>query len=206
MKTYPKSDYDWGSYAVMRKQTPSRRSNAPTPAQSSSRDAHSPISAKRKSRPTNALTLVVRTPQNSEWLRQQGIIVPEGLDPSEEILHLDFTAVSDRHIGAIHSRFSVRHAHALYVRAGLATRLLRLKRKHRIDLAKHRVRYGSDFPTIKALEEDFSLGAGEKLEGTLMQLEIKATVMDSVIEGFMDIVKAASREMSRRDSERSQRD
>ncbi len=39
-----------------------------------------------------------------------------------------------------------------------------------------------------------------------MQLEIKATVMDSVIEGFMDIVKAASREMSRRDSERSQRD
>lgn len=132
--------------------------------------------------------------------------MPEGLDPSEEILHLDFTSVTDRMVGAIHSRFSVRHAHALYVRAGIATRLLRLKRKHRIDLAKYRVRHGNRFSTVKALEEDFSLGAGSKLERTILALEIKAQIMDSVIEGFMDIVKAASREMSRRDSERSQRD
>ena len=132
--------------------------------------------------------------------------MPEGLDPSEEIIALDFTSVSDRHVGAIHSRFSVRHAHALYIRAGVATRLLRLKRKHRLELAKYRVRNELKFKTLKALEESFSLGPGSKLEGTIMNLEIKATMMDSIIEGFMDIVKAASREMSRRDSERSARD
>ena len=132
--------------------------------------------------------------------------MPEGLDPSEEIIRLDFTSVSDRHVGAIHSRFSVRHAHALYIRAGVATRLLRLKRKHRLDLAKYRVRNELKFKTLKALEESFSLGPGAKLEATIMGLEIKATLMDSIIEGFMDIVRAASREMSRRDSERSSRD
>lgn len=88
----------------------------------------------------------------------------------------------------------------------MATRLLRLKRKHRVDLAKHRVRNESKFKTVKALEEDFSINAGAKLEQQIMGLEIKAQLMDAVIEGYMDIVKAASREMSRRDSERSSRD
>jgi hypothetical protein len=143
---------------------------------------------------------------NSEWLNQKGVIVPEGLDPSEENLHLDFTSITDRAVGAIHSRFSVRHAHALYVRAEVATRLLRLRRKHRLELAKHRVRLGKNFRTAKALDEDFSLGRGRRLESTILGLEVKAEIMDSVIEGFMDIVKAASREMSRRDSERGQRD
>jgi hypothetical protein len=62
------------------------------------------------------------------------------------------------------------------------------------------------YKTVRALEESYTLGPGAKLEVTIMNLEIKATLMDSIIEGFMDIVKAASREMSRRDSERSQRD
>lgn len=119
---------------------------------------------------------------------------------------MDFTAVSDRAIGAIHSRFSVRHSHALYVRAGVAVALLRAKRRHRLELAKFRVRNESKYKTVKALEEAYSLGQGSSLEQKIVQLEIKATLMDSIIEGFMDVVKAASREMSRRDSERSQRD
>lgn len=40
----------------------------------------------------------------------------------------------------------------------------------------------------------------------MMALEIKATMLDAVIGGYDDIVRAASREMSRRDSERTPHD
>lgn len=40
----------------------------------------------------------------------------------------------------------------------------------------------------------------------MLELEIKTEVLDAVIGGFDDVVKAASREMSRRDSERAPRD
>lgn len=39
-----------------------------------------------------------------------------------------------------------------------------------------------------------------------MKLEIETTMLDAVIGGYEDIFKAASREMSRRDSERAPRD
>lgn len=39
-----------------------------------------------------------------------------------------------------------------------------------------------------------------------MKLEIESELLDAVIGGYDDIVKAASREMSRRDSERGPRD
>lgn len=40
----------------------------------------------------------------------------------------------------------------------------------------------------------------------MMEHEIKATMLDALIGGYEDVVKAASREMSRRDSERTPRD
>jgi hypothetical protein len=40
----------------------------------------------------------------------------------------------------------------------------------------------------------------------MMNLEIRAKMLDAVIGGYDDIVRAASREMSRRDSERAPRD
>ena len=88
----------------------------------------------------------------------------------------------------------------------MATRLLRLKRKQRIELAKYRARHAKDFKTAKELESSFSLKAGKKLEATILKVEIKAQVLDAVVGGYDDIVKAASREMSRRDSERAPRD
>lgn len=110
-------------------------------------------------------------------------------------------------MGAVHSRFAVRHAHALYVRAGIAGEVLRLRRRHRMALASFRVHHGENFRTDKACTEAFSRSKdGKRLEKALMELEIKAEVLDAVIGGFDDIVKAASREMSRRDSERAPRD
>jgi hypothetical protein len=110
-------------------------------------------------------------------------------------------------VGAIHSRFAVRHAHALYVRAGVASDLLRAKRQVRLDIASFRVRHGAEFRTDKACTEAFSLTKrGKKIEDTLTELEIKSEILDAVIGGYDDVVRAASREMSRRDSERAPRD
>jgi hypothetical protein len=98
-------------------------------------------------------------------------------------------------------------AHGLYVRASVNTRLLTLKRKRSLDLAKFRALRKDDFRTIKEADEAFSLSpAGSKLERHIMELEIKDEILGAVVAGFEQIVKAASREMSRRDSERAPRD
>jgi hypothetical protein len=134
------------------------------------------------------------------------MIVPDDLEPSEEVVPLDFTILSNQLVGAIHSRFAVRHAHALYVRAGIASRLLRLNRAQRISLARYRAKHSEDFKTLREVEGAFATGPGMKSARDIMELEIKAEILDAVIAGFDDVVKAASREMSRRDSERAPRD
>jgi hypothetical protein len=122
-------------------------------------------------------------------------------------LNIDFTTIGNRAVGSVHSRFAVRHAHALFIRAGVASERLRLQRKHRLALGAFRVRRGNEFRTDKACTEAFSRSKdGKRIEKRMMELEIKATMLDAVIGGYEDIVKAASREMSRRDSERAPRD
>lgn len=192
----------------MKPKKKSQSQSASRQRDSNSRGARSETSAKRKSRQlkSDVESLRVATPEDSEWLSQKGLIVPDDLEPSEERVSLDFTSISNRSVGAVHSRFAVRHSHALFVRASVATRLLRLRRKHRLALAKFRVREGRKHSTVKSLEETFSIGPGKKIENTIMQLEVKAEILDALIGGFEDIVKAASREMSRRDSERAPRD
>lgn len=144
---------------------------------------------------------------NTDWLSQAGLIVPDDLDPSDENVPLDFTGLSDRAVGALHSRFAVRHAHALYVRAQCASEILKLRRKLRLASGAFRIRRGDEFRTDKALGEAFSrTKVGKKLERALVELETRANILDAVIGGFEDVVKAASREMSRRDSERAPRD
>lgn len=191
----------------MKKNKRSLKSSASQQRESSSRGARSRGSVRKKSESANEQTLRVATPQSIAWLSQSGLIVPDDLDPSDESVPLDFTRASNREIGAIHSRFAVRHAHALYVRAGIATEILRIRRRVRLALAAYRVHHGDEFRTDKACTESFSRSkVGKRMEKTLNELEIKAEVLDAVIGGFEDIVKAASREMSRRDSERAPRD
>jgi hypothetical protein len=97
-------------------------------------------------------------------------------------------------------------AHALYVRSSVATRLVRLRYKRRLDLGRFRVKHSEDFKTVGELEAAFSTGPGLRTERNLSNLEVKAEALDAVISGYESIIKAASREMSRRDSERSPRD
>lgn len=190
----------------MKPKKKSPKSNATQQRRRNSKGARSPGSASKKSAKSREEILKVRTPQNSKWLARQGIIVPDKLDPSDETVPLDFTLLGDREVGAVHSRFAVRQAHALYVRAGVATRLLRLKHAQRIALARYRAKYGKKFKTVKECEDAFLSDDGAEHQETIVGLEVKAVALDAAISGFDSIVKAASREMSRRDSERAPRD
>lgn len=191
-----------------KKKKKSQSPNVSRPKQRSTKAARSRSSVKMKSRQSRENEkLRVATPRtHSKWLAQQGIVVPDDLDPSEEEISLDFTTLSNGAVGAIHSRFAVRHAHALYVRAGVATRLLRLRHKHRVALARYRSLNAKRFKTDRELQSAFSEEEGSQTEENIMRLEVKSEILDAVIGGFDDIVKAASREMSRRDSERAPRD
>lgn len=190
-----------------KKKKRSPKQNARPQKASNSKGAPSRGFASRKSKSESEQQLRIATPSNIAWLSQSGLIVPDDLDPSDESIPLDFTHLSPRRVGALHSRFAVRHAHALYVRSGVASDLLRLRRAHRLSLAKFRVRKGDDYRTDKACTEAFSLSKrGKKLEGEMLELEIRSEVLDAVVMGFEDVVKATSREMTRRDSERAPRD
>jgi hypothetical protein len=91
--------------------------------------------------------------------------------------------------------------------SGVASRLLALRRNHRMALAKYRSLNQRKYKTAKELEAKFSVTReGRKLENTISKLEIRAEILGAVIGGFEDITKAASREMTRRDSERAPRD
>lgn len=69
------------------------------------------------------------------------------------------------------------------------------------------MRKGSSYRTDRATADAFSrTKVGRRIEKRQMELEIKAQVLDAVIGGYEDVFKAASREMSRRDSERAPRD
>jgi hypothetical protein len=69
------------------------------------------------------------------------------------------------------------------------------------------VLHRDEYRTDKACSEAFSLTKkGKKIEDKIEALEIKDALLDAVCDGFLDIVKAASREMARRDSERRPRD
>lgn len=153
----------------------------------------------KKSRSGSKPELRLALPRNYEWLSQQGVIVPDELDSTSETLRVDFTRLNSRAIGAVHSRFCNRLAHALYVRAQVETEKLPLERKLHIEQARYRIRHESDFKTVKALEAAMSLDKRIKqMQNEILTLEVREVALDAVIKGYESIIRAASRDMSRR--------
>jgi division protein CdvB (Snf7/Vps24/ESCRT-III family) len=140
-------------------------------------------------------------------LAQQGLIVPDDLDPEDEKIPLDFTVAPSRAIGAIHSRFAVRHAHGIYVIARTRNRLTALRRQLRIEQARYRTLNRDKFQKKYQLDDAMKNSKRvSRLERQIEKSEIQLEVQEAVVEGFLDVVRAASREMSRRESERAPRD
>ena len=141
------------------------------------------------------------------FLASEGLVVPDELDPSAEDVPLDFTQPSSGAIGALHSRFAVRHAHALFVTARIATDLAHVKNSLRQREARFRATYADDFSAKWKLETEMS---GDKrirrLRRRQVELEVQLEMVKALTDGYEDLRNAASREMFRRDSERGPRD
>jgi len=156
----------------------------------------------KKKRPPQELH--ISTPRNraQKWLAHAGIVVPEDIPADEESVPLDFTRLSSRGIGALQSRYAVRHSHAIYNAAILESDILGLKREARILQAKFRVLHrGTPKNVVDALmEEDDEIS---KLLDKIQEVEAKHIVLQAIVETYAGIRNAASREISRRIGERA---
>ncbi len=78
-----------------------------------------------------------------------------------------------------------------------------LDRKLHLAHARYRLAHELEHKTMKSLEAAMSLyPATKKIAFQISKLEVKVVALDAVIKGYENIIRAASREMSRRDVER----
>jgi hypothetical protein len=113
--------------------------------------------------------------------------------------------MSSQGVGAVHSEFTVRLSYVIFQRAQTASHVMELKRE--IKLAKA-IFYQEHEDADKKYELDAAATLDpeiQKLEDRLLVQESFAAVLDGVIGGYEKIVEGASREMSRRSSERTSR-
>lgn len=187
----------------------SHRPNAKRRGASNSSDARSGNSVKKKSKrsSTDEPSLSVRTPQDSplRFLRDAGIIVPEEIPSDEDSVPLDFTRLSNRGIGQMQSRYAVRHAHAIFNAAKLSADAAQLKRDMRLEKAKFRLRNKGEKVNVvnSMMEEDDTI---VEIEDRLTEVEMKVDLIVAIAAGYEDLRNAASREMTRRLSERAATD
>lgn len=138
-------------------------------------------------------------------LAEMGIVVPEEIPSDDDLLPLDFTNASNRDIGGTHSRYAVRHAHAIFQAAKTQAKLGALKRDLRHAEAKFRIkRKGEKVNVVNAMmEDDEHIMA---VRDRVSKAEIELGLINAVAEGYEDIRNAASREISRRMGERAATD
>jgi hypothetical protein len=139
------------------------------------------------------------------FLKNAGIVVPEEIPSDEDSIRLDFTRLSNRDIGAIHSRYSVRHSHAIFHAAMGASNLVVCRRNLRIAEAKFRIIHQGE----KKTDVDAMMEADKRISkrrNELAQIEANLEIINAVALGYEDIRNAASREMTRRIGERAATD
>lgn len=140
-------------------------------------------------------------------LANAGIIVPDEIPPDEETVPLDFTQLSNRDIGSVHSRFAVRHAHAIFHGAMLGSRIAFHRRKLRMLEAQFRIARGGD--RVKKTDVDALMEEDDEIieaRDHLTQVEAEMGIVQAVAQGYEDLRNAASREISRRIGEQAPRD
>ena len=175
---------------------------------SSSKAVPSQRTAAKKSRSSsNGEALKVATPKDFElqFLMDRGIVAPNEIPDGEEEVHLDFTTVSSQRVGAIQSRFAVRHSHVIYHAALCEIKLARLKRDLRIETAKFRFRFKDDYKTKYELDDAMAVDdLMEQRQSEILEAEAELTVLNAIAAGYEDIRNAASREVTRRVGEKAQ--
>jgi hypothetical protein len=131
------------------------------------------------------------------------LVVPGAITADERELRLDFTSVSSKEIGRIHSEFAVRVGYAIY-HASIAEADL-IEKRRELKLAKARFidkNQGKKFEVDAqaALEPEI-----KKLEDGIAVLERKKALIEGVIGAYLKLQEGSSREISRRENERTSR-
>jgi hypothetical protein len=141
------------------------------------------------------------------YLKKEGLIAPDEIAAEVDAVPLDFTTLNNREISAVHSRYSVRHAHALFVTARYASQLVALQRDLKMEQAKFR-HLNAEIYKAKYQADDAMILDPRimELEDRIVGLTAKITVLEALIKGYEDLHKAASREMTRRMGETAPRD
>jgi len=128
--------------------------------------------------------------------------VPDEIPSDEEQVTLDFTRLSSRDLGAVHSRFAVRHSHVLFHTAVREADVLGHRRNLRMAEAKFRVVHAGEKKTdVDALMEENPRIV--RLRDRVMQADAEVEILEAVASGYEAIRNAASREISRRIGERA---
>ena len=142
-----------------------------------------------------------------QYLKDEGLIAPDEISSELDSVPLDFTRLNSRQVGAVQSRYAVRHSHAIFQVAKRAGRLAGLKHDLRLEQAKFRHRNAKKYKTKYELDDAMQLedSVGDMLD-EIAKLEAEKLVIEALSVGYEDLRNAASREMFRRSSEQAPRD
>jgi hypothetical protein len=142
-----------------------------------------------------------------QFLRDEGLIAPDEIPSHEDAVPLDYTRLTSRQLGAVHSRYAVRHSHAIFVAATNAYRLASLRASQRVEAAKFKFRHGDDYSRKYELDNALQMDKKfRKREDEILDLEAKVELLNAVALSYEDLRNAASREMFRRSSEQAPKD
>ena len=204
-----KSEADWSYYETMKPKKKSRRQSASAQRVSNSKAVRSQGIAKKKSKKLSRQSLKVATPTDTRlaFLQNEGLIAPDEIASNEDRVPLDFTSLNFKLVGAVHSRYAVRHSHAIFRAAYYRVRVAYLQRDIRLLKAKKRAKLSGKYKTKWQLD-DALLKDKEirELEDDLVDAEAKLTVIEALSAGYEDLRNAASREMFRRGVEKAPND
>jgi hypothetical protein len=141
-----------------------------------------------------------------QYLADAGIVVPEEIPADEDRVPLDFTTLSSKPLGSLHSRYAVRHSHIIFQTAKLAADAAAIKRDLRLEKAKFRLRNKGEKQNVilAMMEEDETIVELEIM--LLTEVDAKVGILSAIAEGYEDLRNAASREMTRRIGERAATD
>ncbi len=107
-------------------------------------------------------------------------------------------------MGSIHSEFNARIAYAITNAGLIESHIIELRRASKLERAKFTLRH----PGPKKYEIDAEALLDEKIkeiEDKLASEESRLKILDAIIQGYTKIVEGASREISRRENERTSR-
>lgn len=141
------------------------------------------------------------------FLRAEGLVVPNEIPSEDDAVALDFTRISSRELGNVHSRFAVRHAYAIFTLARRESALVTKRRNLRMAQAKYRARHGGDYKNKYSLDDAMERTPSiRRVLDDIAKIEAERIVIEAVAQGYDDLRAAASREMYRRGSENAPKD